>query len=749
MAAVVQKVIAVRAAVVSSAVEDNLSEELGVEDAVAPLKVAYLYIYAAVLFLLPIKFGSSWLTGNLPAYPDNLLFTSFPTSFLNIAAGLLLIAAVVLFKPTHLNSRSTKIIFFWALLTVSCAAFGYYQANMSFYVNSVNQMLTVTLLAISGAIAIENVKDADQFIIGGLCGGLTYVVLNGAYQYFWGFADTREFYLEQVKQGVQFPRGQANRIMQTLVYSTFTISNSCAAHIILTAPLLVYGVKKYFNPEHSQAVKAGAFMLIIYGCTNAYSASNITLGLITLFIGIIFYLKAKELPTDAYKYCGGFLVFLTFFVLALTRSRAGMICFVFGSVLALLLTVKKGRTKALCGGILLAGVLVGSFVAVKIASFQVRLGYYSVMLKSFLDDIWGEGFGSFASSYNLLKDGGIEESQVPHSFFFGYLGQGGVICGLTVLLCVVGTLFLISKSKMDPFYKFCLLAGLSSWFLHAQLDFNIMIVGTLSSAVIMGLLGATSEASPQRNFRFCFYLLIPCSVFSMYGNIQLISQERGYFYLQQTLKNQEKVATLDEVKNIVDKMAAKKPYSTNYLTESAQWSIGQNLYNREINPIQKFEYLKYAEENLQKASLLNPKQSGIYTSLARVYMYQKNLERSREMLEKAFAVYPYSGSALQLEKTILKVLRQRFPQNATYHEAYLRSQVKQLEVLLGRLRFLNHLKLSAEDENSIMTSLDKTSSQLYTEMDFFDKSGISVDTADISQRINEILNEAKMLVKKP
>ena len=85
---------------------------------------------------------------------------------------------------------------------------------MEFYLNSINQMLTVTLITLTAAIAVENNPRTKNFIIAGLCGGLMHTVLSGVYQYLWGFADTEAFYREQMAQGIPFPAGQVNRIMQ-------------------------------------------------------------------------------------------------------------------------------------------------------------------------------------------------------------------------------------------------------------------------------------------------------------------------------------------------------------------------------------------------------------------------------------------------------------------------------------------------------------------------------------------------------
>ena len=128
--------------------EEKLHELLSVK------KTAYLYAFSVLLFILPIKFGSSWLSGNLPVYPDSFIFSPFPTSFLCIISGVFLLIATLGFKPQKFTKASSAIIFFWIFITTSCAAFGHYQAYMEFYLNSVNQMLTVSFLVITSAIVI-------------------------------------------------------------------------------------------------------------------------------------------------------------------------------------------------------------------------------------------------------------------------------------------------------------------------------------------------------------------------------------------------------------------------------------------------------------------------------------------------------------------------------------------------------------------------------------------------------------------
>lgn len=708
---------------------------------------AFLYLLTFMIYILPIRFGASWLTGNLPPYPDSFLFSSLPTSFLTVFSGAILIYGIIAFKPTGLSLSSTMICSFWGFITVSCALFGYFPENMEFYLNSVNQMITVCFVGLATAIAVEYDPRAKVFIVGGLCGGLIHTTFTGLYQYLWGFADTQEFYRQQMAKGVHFPQGQVNRIMQKLVYSTFTISNSFAGHLLLTIPLLLFGWKKYFKKENILIVKAVSLMLIFFGCLSAFTGSNVTLGLITTFVGLLFFLKGSELPEEMYFYTGLIVLVTSIVILGLTRSRAGMVCFVGGVLFSYYLVSENKLHKNLSLVAMISG-LIGAYVwAPKVGSFQVRLGYYRSMLETFYSDIWGYGFGCFASAYNSLKDAGIEESNVPHSFFFGYLGQGGLVAGLAVILCFLGTVYFIKKSELEELPKFCVLAGFTSWFFHAQLDFHIMIIGSLASVVVVSLLCVSKVQENQGRFKPVFFLFIPLIVVVMYVNIQKIIGDRSYYYLHKTLTSLEDKPTLDEVKNIVDKVQERDPYTARHLRQSANWALGQYMFNNEINSIQKFEYLKYAESNMLKAKDSYPLETGIYVSLARIYKLQDNYKKARAVLDKAFEIYPFSPSATSLELEILREYRIRFPRESHFHESYLKNKLKSLKSHLGRLRFNEHLNLSSKELNSIMISLEKVAHEIVTEIGQLSRVGIRLDTSAVEKSVSEILEEAHALTK--
>ena len=707
------------------------------------LQTIFLYVFSFVMFTLPIKYGSSWLSGNLPIYPESFLYSAFPTSTLNLLSAIMLILALVIFKPKSINKGMGLIILSWASIAVSCAAFGNYPSDMEFYLNSINQMVTTLFMLCIAAVCISSSKKAKSFIIAGICCGLIYTILNGLYQYLWGFADTRAFYETQIAQGIQFPAQQKSRIMQTLVYSTFTISNSFAAHIILTAPILYYGWKKYFNAENPHAVKVGSFAMIIYGCSAAFSASNLILGVVCALVGIIFFLKAQDLPKAAYDYAGGLIVVITIIVLFLTRSRAGIACFAGGITLAFILTAKDKKQRNLGIGLLAIGSIAACFIAPRVASFQVRLGYYATMLDSFMNDMFGTGFGSFASSYNKYKDAGIEESNVPHSFFFGYLGQGGVFCGLAVILCFVLTLYTITKSNASRRLKFLSLAGFCSWFLHAQLDFNIMIIGTLSTAAIIALVALTDDSS-KTNFKVTSFTLFPIILLSLFFNVQKLKAERSYYYLYQELNAQEQ-PSLDEIENITSKISNRTTFSSSHLTESAQWAMSQYFTRKDLNEIQRFEYLSYAAMSLQKAAKLTPEKTTIYISLARVYTFQKNYKLAFDALNKAFETYPFSPAATKLEEQLLFELIGRYPRDPKLRERFLNNKLRQLKTHLGQLRFITHLNLSPKEKNSIITNLEKAASEICSEIDKLKKIGIKLDFDEIRNRVADIVNDAKEL----
>ena len=113
------------------------------------------------------------------------------------------------------------------------------------------------------------------------------------------------------------------------------------------------------------------------------------------------------------------------------------------------------------------------------------------------------------------------------------------------------------------------------------------------------------------------------------------------------------------------------------------------------------------------------------------------------MLDKAFELYPYNSSALDLEQYILKEWRRREPQNPHFISHLMINKIKGLEITLGQMRFQDHLLLSRKQIETMYRTLDKQASDLYTEIDLIKKSSLKVETNSLIKQINEIHVEAR------
>jgi hypothetical protein len=67
------------------------------------------------------------------------------------------------------------------------------------------------------------------------------IACYGIYQYISGFESTREYVAEILSQkNILLPQEAKVRLNSNFIFSTFSISNSFAAHLILTAPICLY-----------------------------------------------------------------------------------------------------------------------------------------------------------------------------------------------------------------------------------------------------------------------------------------------------------------------------------------------------------------------------------------------------------------------------------------------------------------------------------------------------------------------------
>ena len=724
--------------------DENVEEvKLLGEDQKDLISTIFLYCLTFFFFILPIKFGGSVLPTTQPSYPENLLFISWPPYFLTIMAGVILIASIVIYRPNRISKNNLFIVSSWTLLCLATTIFGYYKFNLGYYLYSINQALIALMTGLVAAICLSMEPRSRRFIIGGICGGLIFTILNGLHQYLWGFAENIKYFEEMAAQGVHFPDAHVSRIMQKLVFSHFTISNSFAAHIILVLPLTIYILLTKLNKKHIIGCRVFGTTLLLFSLTNWFTHGHPTLSIITLIAGMILCFGLDHASDNVLKTIGHILILLCLVVLALTRSRAGIICFIAGLTFAGAVC-GKGNIRKGCIALLIIGIGVGAYYAPKIGSFQVRLGYYESLAQMFKEDPMGYGFGGFSEFYNKNKGAGIEESNVPHSFFFGYLGHGGIFAGLAVLFIFIAAIRVLVRQKIDTSLKFCLLSGFSAWYFHSQLDFNIMIPGTVAIASMLIMLSQKDEDIPAtKSYAPFFTALIPLSITVIYFCVQHTFHQREYTSYFEMVKDIKSPPPIDKVKNEMERIAYMLPYSTAHYDEAASWAMKNYDSLKKSDQIQKENYLILAEGALQKAVEINPKRSSFFTRLARISFERKNFDQTRAMLNKAFELYPFNSSALSLERHILTEWRLREPQNPSFTQQLLANEVKRLEISLGHMRFHDHLLLSQNQIESMYKDLDKRISELYTEIGLIKKVGMKVDTDSIIRQLKEIHTEAQ------
>jgi hypothetical protein len=658
----------------------------------------------------------------------------------------MLIAAIVIYRPSRISRTATTMAMSWLLLCLCSAIFGYTQVNFQFYFYSVNQILTVFLFILLLAICLEYDQRSRGLFVAAICSGLLYSVLAGLYQYFWGFDEVIALYNTQLQEGTPFAHNLSNRVNQTLVYSTFTLSNNFAAHIILVLPLFIYIMIKHFNKDNLVVVKAIAIILGIFGFCNCFSSGIPVLGITSLVTSCILILYHEKLSAKFFQNLSVILIIATITSFLLTRSRAAFFCLVAGLLFCGLFYGTK-KQKILCLVSLLCAVIGAAVYAPQIASFQARLGYYDALLEMFSQKPLGFGFGRFAEVYNQVKEAGVEESNAPHALFLGFLAQGGIFSGLAALLCFLFPFISLYKSSGEPLLKFCLAVGLTSWFIHAQLDVNVMIPGSLVTVGIITLLhnNKTSETS-TKSYSILFTAMIPVLSAILYFHFINVSGERKYSLLYSKLIIDEQVPTIAELQNSLDEISQAIPYSKASYNLVSHWAIRQVLLSQEGGSL-KYEYLKLAKSCTQKAIAINPHESELYAHLADIYFFMDKPALTLSMLKKALHYYPHSPSALQREHKILREYIRRQPGNQTFRKNYLNNLLKNLEITLGKMFFSHQLKFRGNELKDLKTALDKQTEALYTEIDFLVKSGFKLNLSMISHQLSVIIDKANKIMK--
>lgn len=410
------------------------------------------------LLLFPLKFTGYVGNGELPNFPmtgwEWAIFTCYPGFLSAVVGGVALLVTVAIHR--NIPWRPLCLLF---LLPLAAGLIGLIQTTETDFSH-------LWLWHFSGAAAfalaicwcIRNDPDAARWFAATLAISGIISVLHGWHQHFWGFQQLREYWLEMQAKGVQISKTMFEKMDQNRVYGAFVDPNVYSAHLLLCLPFSIYFA--FMAGRRFEYPRLGSWAL--------------TSVVAILYAGALYWSGSRGamLGLAAGAACLGW----SLPVVRNWRWRWALpaAAVVLGLAMVLLYTARSNR-----GGM---------------ASASARMDYYATALKMFRKaPATGVGLGEFFPWYLRMKAENAEVTRNPHSIFFAFLSECGIIGGLAALLLIA--LPWIAAIRRPPALGTLACGALGGYMFHSLFQFNELIPGTIYLAfAIVPLLFPENES---------------------------------------------------------------------------------------------------------------------------------------------------------------------------------------------------------------------------------------------------------------
>ena len=476
-----------------------------------------------------------------------------------------------------------------------------------FVIMEVVHLFGLAAYVITVYLLLKNVPKARRMLVASILAGLVITVCLSLEQYFVGFAEMREYILEQEKSGVAGSGDLKARVFDDRVHAPFTGANSLAGYLLLTIPLCLVMLWKL--------------------CAKIEPPKTARL----IFIPIV--------------------AAILFFVFFATKARGAFLSLILaGGVFIIFFPVKKWLRLSviiLTPLVLIAGVAYIYKFGRGFSSMQVRLDYIWISIKLLLKHpLTGTGWGDFFYDYMKLKTiQSYEAPHTPHNIFLAFGGQAGILA----LLVSIGTLFypfMVGAKKVRSLIAehnymredVALLFGLTAFLFHAMMDIDLQVPGLIATAAAVTLLLTMSvekkkeTSKPLTRIIACF-IALTVATSAIVGGWHLLSSEYVFSKLTDTCnlrrKTPEQIANTSpcEVHEKLEAAVRARPYSPFPYGTAGAFYMGTRRFDR-------------AEDCYRKALKIMPVAAAYYFRLFCLQKIQGNNERAKKNLIKANELFP-------------------------------------------------------------------------------------------------------------
>ncbi|MBR2912188.1 MAG: tetratricopeptide repeat protein [Lentisphaeria bacterium] len=564
-------------------------------------------------FLLPVKFGSLAVmpeaAGFFPEDFFSWLIINWPSSSFGIFSGMALLSALVSFGVPDFSTKRGITALLWCFALPLAGAIGAINSTASFYAEGeICHLLSVS--AFCGAVWLMLSNDPEgvwkKRLTAGLAFGVLLLCFSGLRQYFFGFAEMKEFIADQQAKGIAVSGVMLAKVADTRVYGAMVSANILAGFLMLTVPLsvVIFGrMGKHFEPEKIS---------------------------VRLFTGVML------IPAVA--------VFL------MTKTRAAFLCALI-TVMIYFFTLKfSKKLKVLFAAAILCAVI-GGAVYIKVAgrgfgSLSERADYMrtaAIMLPE--KPLAGHGWGGFFYRHMKEKTTSTDESaHDPHNIFASFILHAGIPAGVLASAAFLFPLFvLFCRRKMFSLEDKAVFWGCVAFTLHCCCDINMQVPGCLAGAGMLFITAVPDEKIKLPPAHFAakaavFVLLALLGASSLYRNQRCLKGDvlftRFFDLLHSPQGGIPDESAVLRAWQELEKQRKDHPFACNMLGD--YFMAKQDIFRAE----------QLYKESLKR----DPHRPGIYMRLADVALKKYEFDRAEELRKKAHTLFPTHPRYKRLDK---------------------------------------------------------------------------------------------------
>ena len=564
-------------------------------------------------FLLPVKFGSLAVMPEAAGFFPEDFFSwaiiNWPSSSFGIFSGLALLAALVSFGVPDFSTKRGITALLWCFALPLAGWIGAINSSVPFYAEGeICHLLSVS--AFCGAVWLMLANDPEHVwkkrLTAGLAFGVLLLCFSGLRQYFFGFAEMKEFIAAQQAKGIAVSGVMLAKVADTRVYGAMVSANILAGFLMLTSPLCVVvfsRMGRHFEPEKIS---------------------------VRLFVCVML------IPAVA--------VFL------MTKTRAAFLCALITVMICFFTLNFSKKLKILFAAVILCAVI-GGGVYIKVAgrgfgSFAERVDYMrttAIMLPE--KPLAGHGWGGFFYRHMKEKTTSTDESaHDPHNVFTSFILHAGIPAGVLASAAFLFPLFvLFFRRKEFSLEDKAVFWGSVAFTLHCCCDINMQVPACLAGAGMLFIMAVPDEKIklPAAHFAartVVFFLLVLLGVFSLYRNQRYLEGDAAFTRFFDLLHTPQG-GIPDEPAIIrawqkLEKLRKDHPFACNMLGDyfMAKGDV-------------------FRAEQLYKESLKrDPYRPAVYMRLADIELKRFEFDKAEELRKKAHSLFPTHPKYKKLDK---------------------------------------------------------------------------------------------------